>query len=291
MQNQAENGILTLSIGKKFNKQAKYLAYSCILNSPSLPRAIITDNTEYFIGIYDIIIQYTKEMGDPFYVKLKLHEHSPWFKTLFLDSDTLVYTDLKFLFDYFGENSIVWRGGCRKEGKWYFNEMADVIKYYNIPFIGKFNSGIFLFKKDETGINVMNYAAELHKNNGEGGISVPYFRQKYLPDEPFLGVAFGKYGQLPVNDYGRLGRTLINSKKIKLDIIKGIANFEKNGSQMFCAAVHFKGKDYYYPKEKYKLFMHYYNIPGSTLIAFPVLIFSFCIWFIKKCIKYIKKRI
>ena len=156
MDNLAKKGILTLAVGKKFNKRAKYLAYSCILHSPTLPRAIITDNCKYFNGLYDVVIPYTADMGDPFFVKLNLQHYSPFFETLFLDSDTLVYMDLRFMWDYFDGQSIVYAGNCRKEGKWWFKEIADVLKYYNIPWIGQLNSGVFLFRKDETGMNIMN---------------------------------------------------------------------------------------------------------------------------------------
>ena len=68
-----KKGILTLAVGKKYNNFAKYLAYSCIINSPTLPRAIVTDNCKMFSGLFDVIIPYTADMGDSFNVKLKLH--------------------------------------------------------------------------------------------------------------------------------------------------------------------------------------------------------------------------
>ena len=294
MENIADKGILTLAVGQKFNRQAKYLAYSCIVHSPTLPRAIITDNCKYFKELYDVIIQYTADMGDPFNVKLKLHNYSPFFETLFLDSDTLAYTDLRFMWGYLGDQSIVYAGDCRKEGEWFSIEIGEVLKYYDIPWIGKFNSGIFLFRKDETGIKVLNYAAELHEDHGD--IKIPFFRRKMLPDEPFLAIAFGKYGQLPKRDFGRLGRSLLGTKDVKLDIIKGITKFIKNGELVFPAIVHFTGdKRNYYSEEKIRLFLYYKGISGGVGIynapVYVVSKFLMCINFIKRCVKYILKRI
>ncbi|MCL2704792.1 MAG: hypothetical protein FWE72_01105 [Spirochaetaceae bacterium] len=296
MESFAEKGILTLAIGKKYNKMAKYLAYSCILHSPTLPRAIITDDCEYFKELYDVTIQYSADMGDPFNVKLKLQHYSPFFETLFLDSDTLVYTDLRFMYEYFGSQSIVYTGTCLKEGKWYFKEISNVLKDYNIPWVGKLNSGIFLFRKDETGMNVMNYAAELRENHR--GLDIPFVGKNWLPDEPFLAIAFGKYGQLPKTDFGRLGRSFIGkTKKIKLDITKGISSFIKSGESVFPAVVHFTGdrKGYYF-KEKMKLLIYYKGIPGGGIGIYycPIHIVSKILSFLKfirRCIKYILKRL
>jgi len=294
MQNLAEKGILTLAIGKKFNIQARYLAYSCILHSPTLPRAIITDNCGYFNDLYDVIIQYTADMGDPFNVKLKLHNHSPFYETLFLDSDTLVYTDLNFMWNYFGEQSIVYAGNCRKEGEWYFKDIDKVLKYYDIPWIGQLNSGIFLFRKDEIGMNVLNYANELHENHGD--IEIPFFRGKMLPDEPFLAISFGKYDQSPQkNDFGRLGRSLINTKNVRLDITKGIAKFIKSGELIFPSIVHFTGDNRLYLKEKIRLLIYFKGILDIFYIFyFPLYIFNkiiLCLMFIKRFIKYILRRL
>jgi len=250
--NLAKKGIITLAIGEKFNRQAIFLAYSCILHSPSIPRAIITDNCDYFSELYDIVIPYSEDMGDPFKVKLRLQHYSPFYETLFLDSDTLVYTDLHFLWDYFGEQSIVYTGSCLTKGEWSFKKVEEAIEYFHVPWVGQLNSGVFLFRKDEMGLKVLNYAEKIHGEHD--GIHVPFFRDKMLPDEPFLAVAFGKYNQLPTNEFGRMGYTMIDAHSVKLDIIHGIAKFIKRGQLVFPAVVHFCcDKEQRYIKEKLKL--------------------------------------
>lgn len=269
-----DKGILTLAIGRKYITQARYLAYSCILHCPSLPRAIITDEKpECLKGLYDVVIRYTENMGDPFYMKLQLHRHSPFFETLFLDADTLVYKDLRFMWDHFDNRSIVYYGECIKEGNWYIKDVAHALKAYDIPWVGLFNSGSgFLFRKDEKGMTVLDYAARLYREHKD--IEIPFFRGECFPDEPFLGIAFGKYNQSPISDFGQFGHSLICASKIKLDIIKGISKFIKTNhitgsvKEVSPAVVHFTGNTLtgnssssYYASEKIKLLFNNKSVP------------------------------
>jgi len=279
-----DKGIITLAVGKKYNRQAKYLARSCILHCPSLPRAIITDDCAYFKGLYDVVIQYTADMGNPFEVKLKLHLFTPFPETLFLDSDTLVYSDLRFMWECFDENSIVYTGNCVTAGEWYVN-ISQVLKHFNINWLPVFNSGIFLFKKDKNSAEIMNYAAKLYKNHD--GIEVPYFRGKMLPDEPFFSIALAKFNQTPAtNNYGRFGCSLIDAKRVKLNVTKGIAIFAKYDETVFPAIVHFVGGfigRYFYFTEKLRL-KFYFNSLDDLFSAIIAPIF-YGLEFVKRKIK------
>jgi len=293
METLAKRGILTLAVGKKFNRQAKYLAYSCILHSASLPRAIITDECDCFKDLYDIIIPYTADMGDPFRVKLRLHHYTPFYETLYLDSDMLVYKDLHFMWDYFDDQSIVYPGACLKSGEWYFKEVEKVLEHLQIPWIGGFNSGCFVFRKDEIVCNMFEFADKLHKHHD--GLDVPFFRDKMLPDEPFLAIAFGKYNQLPLEDYGRMGASLIGAHSVRLDVISGFSKFFKNGQICFPAIVHFIG-DYYqlYFREKLKLLFYFklylYGVVSNCFVNIVyVLVLPFLVGV--KMIKWLKKRV
>lgn len=289
-----KKGLITIAVGKKYNKYAKYLAYSCILHSPAIIRAIITDNCEYFKGLYDIIIEYKQEMGDPFYVKLNLQHYSPFYETLFIDADAMVYNDLHFMWDYFKDRSIVYNGAKLKEGNWYVKDVSKTLELLDIPWLGQLNSGIFLFKKDETGIKVLNYAAELHTHHE--GIEIPFFRGKMLPDEPFLAIAFGKYNVSPIEekeDFGRLGRSLMNPDSIYLDITKGISRYTRNGHWVFPSVVHFTGStigDMYYKAERIRLFFYFNGIPGKSIINIFLKPFLFLIKIMKPYLKFLFKR-
>ena len=288
-----KNGIITLAVGKEFNKMAKYLGFSLILNSPSIIRAIITDNPKYFENIFDLIIPYSKDMGNPLFVKLNIHHYSPFYKSLFIDADTLVYTDLRFMWDYFEDKSIICVGNCLTEGNWHDMDIANALNVCNIPWIAKINSGVFLFKKDKIGMAALDFAVELHKNHE--GIEIPFFREKMLPHEPFFGLAMGKYNQVPINptdDHGRLGRSYLRAKKIRLDITRGISIFTKYNKKkwgggkeiVFPSIVHYTGGplgELFYWAEKLNLLFYFKGIPGYLFVNYFTSIFKIFLNFIK----------
>jgi len=299
-----KRGIITLAIGRKYNEQARYLAYSLIIHSPSLPRAVITDDCEYFRELYDVLIpadtfakflrdgNNTGEGVNPFEMKVNIHKVSPFEETIFLDADTLVYNDLNFMFDYFSNQSIVYAGTRITSGEWYVKDVNELLSKFKLDYIGAFNSGVFLFKKDTIGVQCMDYAAYLYNNYS--GVDIPFFRGNMLPDEPFLSIAFSKYGQEPVgfsDEHGRLGRSTINICNPKFDIVKGIAKCRKYNELMFCSIIHFTGTDIpYYEIEKIRLWL-YYHTPlssfGIACISSSVRALLFIRYFIRRCINYI----
>jgi hypothetical protein len=202
-------------------------------------------------------------MGNPFEVKLKLDKFTPFYETLFLDSDTLVYSDLRFMWDFFDDNrSFVYVGDCATSGEWYV-DISKILENFDISWIPLINSGTFLFRKDKIGCEILNFASKLYKNHE--GIEIPFFRGKMLPDEPFFGIAFAKFNQIPVEekDFGRLGRTLIDAKKIKINVTKGISKFIKDGDLNFVTVVHFVGGFvgmYFYFIEKLRLKFYFFSL-------------------------------
>jgi hypothetical protein len=261
----AKCGIITLAVGKKFVRQARYLAYSCMLHCPEILRAIITDRNDDAKNLYDFIIPYDKN-ADPFETKLLLNRHTPFQKTLFLDSDTLVYGNISYLFDYLNDQSFIYVGTCRTEGYWCY-DIKSTAEKFNIPWIGQLNSGIFLFKNDEISNNLFEFAHSLHRDANR--LNLSFFRLSMYSDEPFLGIASGKYLQKPIeNDYGRIGRTTINKKHIRINIIKGYASFIWRNKMLFLTIVHFCDHAELYLREKIKLFLYIKTPLNYFMVAF-----------------------
>jgi hypothetical protein len=265
MVNLEKRGIITLAVGKKFVNQAKYLAYSCMLHCPEILRAIITDRNDDIKNLYDFIIPYDKN-ADPFETKLLLNHYTPFQETLFLDSDTLVYGNIGYLFEYLNDQSFIYVGQCRTDGYWCYDIKSTAAKF-NIPWIGQLNSGIFLFKNDETSSNIFEFAHSLHEDVNE--LNISFFRRSMYSDEPFFGIAFGKYLQKPIeNDHGRIGRTIINKKHIRVNIIRGYASFIWKNKILFLAVVHFCDHAGLYLREKIKLFLYIKTPLNYFTIAF-----------------------
>jgi len=266
-----EKGIITVAIGKKFAKQAKHLASSCILHSPHIPRAVLTDCRKYLEPYYDIIIDYNKEFGEPFETKTRLDLFSPFKKNLFLDADSLVINNIDFYFDLLDHSSFLYYGIPRHDGVWYF-DIEKVKKEHSLDYIPEFNSGMLLFCTNENTKEIFRTANEFMQD--PSALNVGFFRGKLYPDEPFLALAFAKMGIKPFEDYGRFSRTLIGAECIKLNVVKGYARFKKYGSFVFPSVVHFCGKlgNFFYSVEKARLFFftssYFYNTIGKIPVFF-----------------------
>jgi hypothetical protein len=259
------NGVITIAIGKKYISQAKYLALSAVLNAPHTLRAVITDKPEALVEYYDVVLPYNAEYGDPFAAKTRLHLYTPFEKTLYMDADSLVINNIDYYWKYLEDTSFIYTGSLITEGDWYFN-VREIIKQIDTQWLPKFNSGMFLFKKDAVAKQVFDTAYDYLIHQHEKGMSVDFFRGKMLPDEPFLAIALAKSDIKPVEDYGRFSRTLINAEKIRIDVIKRFAFFYKDDKFVFPLVVHFCGNfgNLFFLREKIKLFVCF-NSPLNRL--------------------------
>jgi hypothetical protein len=246
-------GILTIAIGKKYVKQAKYLALSCMINTAHTTRAVVTDLPELLKDFYDIIIPWNNQ-DDPFSVKTRLYELSPFENTLFLDADSLVYHPIDSYWNYLENDYYAYEGVKLTCGEWYYN-IENICKLINVPWIPKFNSGMILFRKTEQAKQIFDTAYYYFVNHKKEGIDIPFFRGKNYPDEPALAIALAKHNIEPVDDNGCFSRTLIGAKKIKLNIKKNIAQFIKYDKMVHPYVVHLCGRRnaLYYMREKIRL--------------------------------------
>jgi hypothetical protein len=257
-------GLITIAIGKKHALQAKYLAYSCMLHTPNSIRAVITDIPDFLKGYYDIIIPYNPEYENPFTLKLKLYLYTPFDQTLFIDADSLVLHPIDMYWDFLTGHTFVYEGKILSEGFWYF-DIEKTAKQIDVPWIPKFNSGMFLFKKDELSQSIFAAASNYLENGG--GFDIPFFREKMLPDEPFFAMALAKYALEPVKEYGRFSKTLIGAKKIHINILRGIGYFIKDDMPVFPLIVHFCGRFGRFLLFWESLKLHvYFNPPVSTFV-------------------------
>jgi len=255
-----QKGILTIAIGKKYVNQAKYLASSCMLNSPHSLRAVITDLPDSLVNFYDIIIPYN-DKADPFSIKTRLYEFSPFDKTLYLDADSLVFHPIDEYWNYLENNHYVYEGKKFTEGTWYF-DIQKICPLIHTNWIPIFNSGMLLFSKNESAKEIFDTAFYYFNNHKKEGIEIHFFRGQNYPDEPFFAIALAKHNIEPINDYGRFSRTIIKAKHIHINIKKRIARFFKNGKTMYPLVVHFCGRrgGLYYLREKIRLFFYFFPL-------------------------------
>lgn len=274
----SNNGLLTIAIGKKFIRFARYLAMSGIMNSPSTLRAVITDDTESLRDYYDILIPCDNTVSDPFKVKTQLYEYTPFNVTMFIDSDSLIIQDLNQYFNINESFSI--NGPVVKEGEWYSLNIKEIMEKFSLDWFPCFNSGMFLFKKDNVSKKVFKDAQNAFAIMKELG--VPYFRDKFMPDEPAFALSLAQNNIAPVNDYGRYSRTLISrTSNIVLNVQNRKYWFKKNNVQVYPTIVHFAGKlgDLLYVREQIRLKLAFSlninNFFGSLITSFLFSLYYF----------------
>jgi hypothetical protein len=273
-------GLITIAVGRKYISQAKYLAYSCMLHAPHIIRAVITDQPDLLSPYYDIRLPLKKEYGNPFEVKTRLPLYTPFEKTLYVDTDSLVIHNIDSYWKTLEEQSFVYEGKMITEGEWYL-DIGKLIQQTAVPWIPKFNSGMFLFKKDEKVSAIFDTAYDYLVHQKERNLGVAFFRKEMLPDEPFLAIALAKYREKPVEDHGRFSRTLIGAVNIHINVVKGVAFFIKNNRMVFPLIVHFCGRfgRFLFFGESVKLFF-YFN-PPLTMVSTAILSLLRKMW---KCV-------
>jgi hypothetical protein len=255
-----KRGIITIAAGKKFAKQAKYLALSGMLHSPHIPRAVITDHKKYLSPFFDIVLDYKPELGAPFETKTLLHLYSPFEKTLYLDADSLIINNIDYYFDFLDNAPFLYYGIFRYDGIWYY-DIERARKQTGAGWIPEFNRGMLLFSKSNPpgGVPVEEIFETAHNFMKNPGIfNIACFRKNMYPDEPFFALSFAKNNIKPFEDRGRFSRTLIGATNIKLNAVKGFARFKKYNSFVFPSVVHFCGSfgKLFYFIEKTRLFFY-----------------------------------
>jgi hypothetical protein len=251
-------GIFTIAIGKKYARQAKYLALSAMIHAPHVPRAVLSDQTEYLAPLFDRIIPFNGETGEIFSLKMRLHHYTPFEKTLFLDADSLIMGNIDFCWDFVAHKPFSYFGIFADSGKWYF-DIKEIMKKTGAEWFLKFNSGMFLFDSSGEARDIFDTAHRYFCGGGEkAGVSP--FRGTMYPDEPFFALSFVKHGLKPDDDGGRFSRTLIKASRIRINAVKGISSMYKDGRTVFPQVVHFCGRRNapYYLREKLRLFLYFF---------------------------------
>ncbi len=239
-----KKGILTIAFGAdKYIDMAVNLGRSIQLNSPSISTAIVTDseNPELY-ELYDIIIPLNPHFGINVEQKLCLDKYSPFDKTLFIDSDCLVFRDLEFAFDLFRDSSAITIGtefffpgdDCA------FADIKIVTKNLGLKKIPRFNGGVYYVSKTSNQPDILAKARGFIADYKELGFWS--FRDQGPADELLIGTALEYMGYHNISDNGKLMRTPIGIiGTLNIDIFKGKSKFNKYGFDVDPAIIHFAG--------------------------------------------------
>ncbi|GGH15277.1 hypothetical protein [Mucilaginibacter phyllosphaerae] len=219
--------IITIATGKKlYVDMAANLVRSFILwNKDSgirfylatdLPQYLPADVSSYI----EVINLQPNELGKGFSPKLHLDKIAPAGKTLFIDSDCLVYGSLLPVFEQFNGHQVSVVGNYAADGEW-FGDIAAVCRQFHIPQLPKFNGGIYYLENGPEAAKVYAKARELEARYDEIG----FVRLRGRPnDEVLMALAMQLHAQYPIEDDGLILAEFVNFKSgIKSDILKGTA--------------------------------------------------------------------
>ncbi len=142
-------GVIYVAFGRVYLAQALFSLKTLREFNPSLSVCIITNIADVKAPDENVIIKYFEEPSSRsrFY-KTDLYELSPFEKTMFVDADTEIKSDLSFCEELLNSYDLLIRpeplsiGDLSSEAR--PKEKFEILKRY-----GEFNSGVMLFKRTE----------------------------------------------------------------------------------------------------------------------------------------------
>ncbi|RFZ82239.1 hypothetical protein DYU05_16625 [Mucilaginibacter terrenus] len=181
----------------------------------------MTDDLPPDVKSYVNIIQIASdELGKGFSPKLHLDKIAPMGRTLFIDSDCLVYGSLLPVFERFKERHVSVIGTPIQDGEW-FGDIAAVCKRFSIGQLPKFNGGVYYLEEGETAGKVYQTARELEPQYD----AIGFKRLRNRPnDEVLMALAMELHQQRPVVEDGTVLAEFVNYQSgIKSDVLTGKA--------------------------------------------------------------------
>lgn len=140
------------------------------------------------------------ELGEGFSSKLYLDRLAVEGKTLFIDSDCLIFDKLDSVFAQFDGHAVSVVGNYISDGEW-FGDIAKICRQFNVPHLPKFNGGIYYLESGVKVNEVYATARELESKYDEIG----FVRLRNRPnDEVIMALAMQLHGQTPVIDDGTI---------------------------------------------------------------------------------------
>jgi hypothetical protein len=200
-------GYITLACGSdKYLRMAVTLALSIKLNDPTRPICLIHDeNIRLDPGVEKIFDYLVLMPSEPDYVgcmnKIRLFDYSPFEKTIYIDSDSvMVKNDMEQHWKKFDGNYFNLAGTKKNSGVWYQLDLAEVCRKADVPYIVTMNSGVFYFERNARAKAFFEQVKELFVTKRDLVGRIHQGRLAQYADEPFIGLAMGLNGIMPLDD-------------------------------------------------------------------------------------------
>lgn len=238
-------GILTLAFGgDRYIEMAKTLARSLQLHAPQIPVALVTDSLDPELKtLFSELVALEPGYGTNVRQKLHLDCYSPFYETLYIDSDCIVLGDLKSVWSAFhGQDFAVAGHQILKKGETDpFLDVSFILDSFRLDGLPKFNGGIYYFTKSSKALQVFSEARRLLTHCRE--FRFREFRQDGPNDEAIFSVAMALNGLGPTPiDEGGMWTPIGSKGHIHLNVIRGSCRFVKYGQLVQPEIIHFAGR-------------------------------------------------
>ncbi|RYE55900.1 MAG: hypothetical protein EOP48_09180 [Sphingobacteriales bacterium] len=207
MKSSSNRNVITIATGKRvYVDMAATLARSFLWwhKDSDIRFYLVTDN-ESFIPAdikdkVELLLVNPGELGEGFSTKLYLDKLAPEGRTLFIDSDCMIFGDISPIFTAFEGKDVSVVGNYISKGEW-FGDIGKICKDFGLKKIPKFNGGIYYIEKGDLAARVYEKARELEKKYDEIG----FLRLRGKPnDEVLMAVSMELNRMTPVIDDGTI---------------------------------------------------------------------------------------
>lgn len=252
----AEEGVITIARGaRQYVQLGITLAKSLRVTNSGLPLAVIADEPDPELSsVFDLVIMHDEVCGDGWLEKLRLDHYTPFEKTLYLDGDSLAIRDMSTFWrdvEPYAFTSVV--DAEMTEGYWY----TDIRRWcaaIGVSSITRANGGFLYFDRSPASDRVFNAARNALSRYDELG-----FRRIHgqTSDEPLWATVLAQMGMPIYRDDGMVSAIVMDCESpLKLDVLRGICRYSRDGRRFSPSVVHFAGgywEYHHYRRERVKL--------------------------------------
>jgi hypothetical protein len=151
--------------------------------------------------------------------KLYLDLLAPTARTLFLDSDCLVFRDLQFVFDRFRGSPISVVGVAVADGDWCGPQATSLRSQFGFAAMPRFNGGLYYVERGAAATKVYDTARQLRSQYDALGF---HRHRAGLNEEPLVSLAMAIHSQQSIADDGSILSDLgAGLQRTSIDVLHG----------------------------------------------------------------------